>query len=221
MEVKHLHPWHLTSPEAKNIQETLAKKVIREDTSLNISTVCGVDVGFGKEGKAHAACVVMSYPVLEVIDYITVNTTVDFPYIPGLLSFREIPSFIPALERLKIEPDLILCDGHGIAHPRRFGIASHLGLLLDKPVVGCAKSKLIGTYHEPDNKRGSYEYLYHSGEIIGAVMRTRSGVKPVFISIGHKLSLKRALDLILHCCTKYRIPEPIRCAHMKASDGVK
>ncbi len=142
-----------------------------------------------------------------------------YPYIPGFLSFREIPALIPVLEKIHVEPDILIVDGQGIAHPRRLGLASHLGLISNKPSIGCAKSKLIGMYREPGIRKGDWEYLKDGDEIIGAVLRTRTAVRPVFVSIGHGVTLESAVDLILQCCTRYRLTDPIRHAHRAAVRG--
>jgi len=216
MKVNHLHSWSLKYKEARALQQELAQRVIKTDYIKTITKICGVDIGF--ENKvASACCVVMSFPWLKIIDYSSVKIEITMPYIPGLLSFREIPALIPALESLSIEPDVIIADGQGIAHPRRIGLASHLGIILNKPTIGCAKSRLTGTFSPPQNNKGAWEYLYDDSEIIGAVLRTREKVKPVFVSIGHKVSLQRAISIVLNCCTKYRLPEPIRAAHRGAS----
>ena len=149
----------------------------------------------------------------SIIETTTATRKVDFPYIPGLLSFREAPACIEAIEKLKTKPDCLIVDGQGIAHPRRLGIASHIGLLIDKPTVGCAKSRLIGTFDEPGSKKGSFSPLVDSDEEIGVVLRTRTDVKPVYVSVGHKCTLNDAISVVLQCTTKYRLPEPSRLAH--------
>ena len=175
------------------------------------------NVGYDKNMKlATAACVVMSYPMLDVVETAVVETSVVFKYFPGLLSFRETPALIPAFKKLKIAPDLVICDGHGLIHPRRFGLACHLGLLLDTPTIGCAKSRLIGSYSVPEEARGSNEYVRDSGEVIGAVLRTKKGVKPVYVSTGHRISLSSAIDFVLGCTRNHRLTEPVRYAHFAA-----
>jgi deoxyribonuclease V len=216
MRVKYLHPWNLGRAEAVNEQLLLAGKVIVGDEFTALRTVCGVDVSYKRERYAAAACVVMSYPGLEQVEMVCKRSTVRVEYSPGLLAFREIPPLIPALESLQSSPDLFICDGHGVAHPRRFGLACHLGLLLDRPVVGCAKSLFVGHFKEPAEQRGAYEYLYHRGDLVGAVLRTQDNRKPVFISIGHKVTLESSLAVILRCTAKSRIPEPLRQAHIAA-----
>jgi deoxyribonuclease V len=215
MKVKKSHDWDLKPSEARILQSNLAKRVIRKNTFSQIAYICGVDVNV-VHGIASAACVVMSLPELKIVDCAVEKTSVIYPYIPGLLSFREIPALIPVLERIKVEPDILIADGQGIAHPRRLGLASHLGLLCNRPSIGCAKSKLIGMYREPGNRKGAWKILKDGDEIIGAVLRTRAAVKPVFVSIGHGMTLESAIDLTLQCCTKYRLTDPIRRAHQAA-----
>jgi deoxyribonuclease V len=157
--------------------------------------------------------VVLRYPELEVLEEKCVKGKSHFPYEPGLLSFKETPILLQAMEHLKTEPDVILCDGQGIAHPRGFGLACHLGLVLEKPTIGCAKSRLLGEFSEVREGKGSYTELWHEKQVIGAVARTRSGVKPMFVSPGHKVTLEGSLRIVFGCCKKYRVPEPIRLAH--------
>lgn len=216
MKVNRLHSWSISYQEAKILQQKLARRIIKKDNINDIKKICGVDLGI-KNKIASACCVVMSFPQLKIIDYSIIKTKITWPYIPGLLSFREIPALIPAFESLSSEPDIIIADGQGIAHPRRLGLASHLGLILDKPTIGCAKSRLTGIFLEPQNKKGAHEYLYDGDEIIGAALRTRADVKPVFVSTGHKVSLKKAISIVLKCCVKYRLAEPIRAAHNGAA----
>lgn len=221
MKIAQLHPWKVTPTEAIKIQNDLKVKISQSSQFEleSLKTVAGVDIGI-KGDKAKAAAVVLNYPDLEPVDESVVEQPIEFEYIPGLLSFRESPSIIGAFEKLSVEADLVMVDGQGIAHPRRFGIASHLGLILNKPTIGCAKSRLWGRYKEPDAKAGSFEYLYDKQEIIGAALRTRDAVNVVYISVGHMIDLKTAVDLVLSCCKEYRLPEPTRLAHQAAS-GVK
>ncbi len=167
------------------------------------------------------AAVVLSYPGWEIADIATVTDRLEFPYVPGLLTFREAPLILAACEKLRITPDLVIVDGQGFAHPRRIGIASHLGLCLDIPTIGCAKSRLLGNYIEPEAASGSFTDLLDNGEVIGAVVRTRTDVKPVFVSIGHKINLPEAIRWTLACCRGYRIPEPTRLAHQVAGGFLK
>jgi deoxyribonuclease V len=218
MRLIELHPWNLSPSEAREVQGALASGVERTDDLGEVRRVCGVDVGF-KGGTVRAACVVLSFPDLEPLESLCLESPVAFPYVPGLLSFREIPPLVPVLKSLAVEPDLLIADGQGIAHPRRLGLASHLGLLLDKPVIGCAKSRLLGAFREPGFSRGDYEHLFDGEEIIGAVLRTKDKVKPLFVSIGHKVSLESSIDFILGCTRGHRLPEPIRFAHRLANGG--
>jgi deoxyribonuclease V len=211
-----LHPWNLSPCEARKVQGELASRVKRVDDHGEVRRVCGVDIGFG-DNRVRAACVVLSYPDFEPLESVCRESPVAYPYVPGLLSFREIPPLVPVLEGLRVEPDLVIADGQGIAHPRRLGLASHLGLLLDKPVIGCAKSRLLGTCREPGPARGEFEHLFDGEEIVGAVLRTKDWVKPVYVSIGHKVSLESSIAFILGCCRGHRLPEPIRFAHRLAS----
>jgi deoxyribonuclease V len=213
------HPWKLTPEGATRLQRELASGVVFSPLADDdIHTVGGVDVGFLQSNKvARAAVVLFDYPALEVVDQAVAEVPVAFPYIPGLLSFREIPAVLAALGNLKILPDLLIVDGHGYAHPRRFGLACHLGLILGKPAIGCAKSVLVGKYGTLDDARGSVALLVDGGEIVGAAVRTRDVVKPVFVSVGHQVDLKSAVRIVLNCCAGYRLPEPARWAHRLAS----
>lgn len=202
--------------EAIALQERLARRVVRADRLGPVRHVCGVDVHY-RDGTAQAAAVLYSFPQLEPLAHAIERERVSFPYIPGLLSFREIPAALAALAALPIAPDLILCDAQGIAHPRRCGLASHLGLLARKPTIGVAKTRLVGEHRAPPARRGAWAPLTDHGERIGAVLRTRAGVKPVYVSIGHRVSLATAVRLVMACTTRHRIPEPLRRAHRLAS----
>ncbi len=222
MKFNTLHSWHLTTSEAREIQERFRRKVRRKNAAglRRIRHVAGVDVSV-KDKRVCAAIVLLDFSTLELVEQTIHQEAVHFPYVPGLLSFRECPAILAAYEKLSIEPDLLLVDGQGIAHPRRFGLAAHLGVLLNKPTIGCAKSRLIGTYEEPYDEAGCYTDLFDGMELIGAVLRTRSNVRPLFISIGHKIELSKALDLVLACCRGYRLPEPTRLAHQSAGGIVR
>jgi deoxyribonuclease V len=211
-----LHPWDLSPRAAIVVQKNLAGQVIRRKQLGPVETVAGVDVDIG-DGLARAAVVVLSYPALKVVDYAVATCPVTFPYIPGLLSFREGPVILEALDRLISRPDLLIFDGQGLAHPRRLGLASHIGLLVDLPAIGCAKSRLCGQHEQPGVERGSYVPLIEGEETIGAVVRTRRGVKPVFVSIGHRVDLPASIEYVLTCCRGYRLPEPTRWAHRVAA----
>lgn len=210
------HPWNLPPDEAQKLQRELSSRVIKEKTFESLRLVAGVDVGF-KGDEAIAAVVVLRYPQMEVVETATAVVPVEFPYIPGLLAFREGPAAVAALSKLRHEPELLIFDGQGLAHPRRMGIATHIGLIFDRSSIGCAKSRLFGTHHEPGPRKGSYVHLYDGDEVIGAVVRTRDNVSPVYVSIGHRIDLDSAIEIVLNCCKGYRLPEPIRLAHQLAS----
>jgi len=212
------HPWALTPREARALQEELRGRVVIEDRLGDVKLVAGIDVGFEQANTVtRAAVAVLDYPALTLREYAIARRPTAFPYVPGLLSFREIPAVLDALARLRCRPDLLLCDGQGIAHPRRFGIAAHLGVLLEVPAVGVAKSRLIGEYGALPDQRGAWVPLRDRGAMVGAVLRSRRGVKPLFISPGHRISLTTALAYVLACTTRYRLPETTRWAHRLAS----
>jgi len=211
------HRWDLTPAEAVSLQRELAAKIdCRTPLELNtLRLVAGVDVGV-KNGISRAAIVVLSYPALTFIESACAEMPTPFPYIPGLLSFREGEVILAAHQRLSCRPDVYLFDGQGIAHPRRLGIASHIGLWLDAPTIGCAKTRLIGEHAPVGGEAGSRQPLWDAGEVIGMVLRTRSHVKPVYVSVGHRATLETAVDLVMRCITRYRLPEPTRAAHHAA-----
>jgi len=209
------HLVEVTPAEARAIQEGLRHRVRVCPLPPEPATVGGVDVSI-KHGRAVAAVAVLSYPDLVPLEEATAATKAYFPYVPGLLAFREGPAVLAAVERLKSHPQVLIFDAHGLAHPRRMGLAAHLGVLLDVPAVGCAKSRLIGAYEEPGETKGSWTYLIHDDEVIGAVVRTRDRVRPVFVSVGHRADLSTAVSLVLGCCGRYRLPEPTRWAHRVA-----
>ena len=214
MKTRKLHKWDLSCAEARQLQLQLAQRVRFAAIKKIPKIIAGLDCAFSKDGKQiFAAAVVIKLPGFEVIETTTATRKVDFPYIPGLLSFREAPACIDAIEKLKNTPDCLIVDGQGFAHPRRFGIACHIGAIVDKPTVGCAKSRLIGTFDEPGRLKGNYSQRLDEKEPIGAVLRTRANVKPVFVSVGHKCKLDDAISIVLGCTTKYRLPEPSRLAH--------
>lgn len=204
--------WDVTPAQAVDIQHELASRVITTVDFTRIETVAGLDVGV-KGDRARAAVAVYSYPALELLEEHAEMTAVAFPYVPGLLSFREVPVLLGVLDRLTLQPDLLLCDGQGIAHPRGFGLACHLGVLYGVPSVGCAKTHLWGRYTEPAAEKGSGAPLRARGEVVGVALRTRDRVKPVFVSPGHRISLDTAVQIVLDCCTRYRRPDPLRRAH--------
>lgn len=207
------HQWDLTEVRALALQKTLAAQVITEDRFDEIRVVAGVDVAYGNDDdQIKAAVVLLDADTLEVVETAVSEDEATFPYIPGLFSFREMPSLIKAFESLNTSPDLVVCDGHGYAHPRRFGLACHLGVVFDIPAIGCGKTRLIGEYDEPGINRGDYGLLLDNGETVGAVLRTQTNVKPVFVSTGHRISLESACKWILQLSPKYRLPETTRAA---------
>ena len=214
-------PWDLSPKEAVALQKSLAGRVIETDDFGKLRYVAGIDVGWKKgDEKARAAVAVLTYPELELIDWAVAKQEIVFPYVPGLLSFREVPAALEALAKLKIRPDLLLCDGQGRAHPRRFGLACHLGLLSGLPAIGVAKSRLCGTFGVLPEGKGSWVPLEDRGAVIGSALRSRIGTRPLFVSVGHKISLLTARSCVLGCLTRYRLPETTRWAHRIASEGV-
>ncbi len=212
------HRWDLTPAEAIALQNRLRARVVLEDRLGRVERVAGTDVGFEHGGRVtRAAVAVLAFPGLDLIDSALVRMPTRFPYVPGLLSFRETPAVLAALGQLERAPDLILCDGQGYAHPRRCGLASHIGLLAGVPTIGVAKSRLTGTHDDPPQRRGSWRPLLDGSEVIGAVVRTRAGVKPLFVSCGHCVSLATAVRYTLACARRYRLPETTRWAHRLAS----
>jgi deoxyribonuclease V len=213
MEIIRRHDWQVNTTKAIEIQKNLAGQVSRHG-DVQSRYIAGVDVSVNRWAKTGTgAVVVLDYPDLKIVETRVATDSITFPYVPGLLSFREIPLLLPAFEKLTVKPDLCIVDGQGIAHPRRIGLAAHLGLCLDIPTIGCAKSRLCGSHEEPGNEAGSIVELKDGQEIIGAVVRTRTGVKPVYVSIGHKIDLDAAVRWVLNCCRGYRLSEPTRLAH--------
>jgi deoxyribonuclease V len=220
MSNKPLHEWNIKQDEAIALQRELAKRVVREDRLDEVRHIAGVDMAINEvNGMARAAVVLLSYPALEVEERHVYEEPVRMPYVPGLLSFRELPCILGAFELLKQQPQLVMVDGQGIAHPRRLGIASHLGLWLDLPSIGCAKSILTGHHKPLSEEAGSWVPLEADGEVIGAVLRTRSHVKPMIISLGHRISLETSLRYVLACGRGYRLPEPTRLADKLSKDN--
>lgn len=219
MEIKHLHEWDLKPPDAIQLQKDLAEQVIN-DTPIDIDAVnlvAGVDVSV-KNNVSQAAVVVMTYPELEIIETVRSQKPTTYPYIPGLLTFREGPVLEDAFKQVENVPDVFIFDGMGQIHPRKMGIASHLGLWLDKPTIGCGKTHFIGDYADPAIEKGNYSILTHRGEPLGVVLRTRTNVKPVYISVGHRADITSAVQLVLACTPKYKLPRPIRQAHIAAGE---
>jgi len=227
MKTRKLHRWNLSYAGARQLQAELAGRVEFTPLKKQPRMVAGLDCAFSKDGsRIVAAVVVLQLPGFEVLETAKAIRKVTFPYIPGLLSFREAPACIAAVGKLREQPDVFLVDGQGVAHPRRLGLAAHLGLFFEKPTIGCAKSRLIGTYEEPPLQKGSHSLLLddcksqivnRQSSIIGAVVRTRTNVKPLFVSVGNKCTLDDAIRLTLACTTTYRLPEPTRLAHQLVS----
>jgi deoxyribonuclease V len=213
---RQLHPWDVDYKTAVAIQADLrVKLVLRDDGPADIRVVAGADISCNKgDDRVYAAVVLLDVDTLDVVEEASHSGRTSFPYIPGLLTFREGPPLLRAFEKLRRRPDMVLFDGQGIAHPRGFGLAAHMGLILDLPSVGCAKTRLIGSFEEPGARRGQCSPLMHDGRQIGAVLRTKDRVKPVFVSQGHRVSLERAVDAVLNCARRYRLPEPVRRAHI-------
>lgn len=212
------HRWDLSFPQARRLQEDLRARVCRRDRLGEVRRVAGVDVSYDRRSPLlFAAVVVLDARTTEVVEVASVHMHTRFPYVPGYLSFREIPPLIEAFARLSRAPDLVVVDGHGRAHPRRFGIASHLGVLLDLPVIGCAKSRLVGSHREPGERRGCHTRLVDSGEVIGEVVRTRTGVSPLYVSVGHRVSLPTARRWVLRLARSARLPETTRRAHREVN----
>lgn len=224
--MQHDMEWPTTFEEALEIQRQLAPQVVTHDDFGAIETVAGVDAGYEPDpaapeshGIARAAIVVLEFPSLRPVDYTVARHPTSFPYVPGFLSFRETPAVLEALAQLRVRPSLLICDGQGIAHPRRFGIASHVGLLANLPSVGCAKSLLTGRHAPLPDERGATVPLMHRGEQIGVVLRSRAGTKPLYVSPGHRVSMESAVRFVMACLTKYRLPETTRAADGLASHG--
>ena len=211
MRYQNLHSWDVTPKEAIKIQTDLRKRIVRRDTFDEIRVVAGADVSFDKNKKeGYGGVITYGFPDLKEIERRGARAKINFPYIPGLLTFREAPVLLKAFACLKTEPDVIIFDGQGLAHFRRMGLATHMGILLNKPTVGCAKSRLIGTFEDPGEDAGCYSPLLDDGETIGAVLRTRQRVNPVFISQGNMISLKTCIEIARKCVDGYRIPRPTR-----------
>lgn len=222
MQIARRHDWRVTTARAREMQLELAAEVSRTGSLQILRLIAGVDISVNRWAKTGtAAVVVVNYPEMDVVETSLVTDRIEFPYVPGLLTFREAPLILAACEKLTVTPDLVMVDGQGIAHPRRIGLASHLGLCLGVPTIGCAKSRLIGEHETPGFKAGSYAELRDNGEVIGAAVRTRAGVKPVYVSIGHLIDLASAIRWTLGCCRGYRIPEPTRLAHMAAGGNLR
>lgn len=222
MKVSIQHKWNLQEQEAIELQQQLALKVVREDRLDAVHYVAGVDAAYGEDNdKLTAAVVILEVETLKVVESVMVEDRVSFPYIPGLFSFRELPPIMKAFEKIQTTPQLIVCDGQGLAHPRRFGLACHLGVVFDTPAIGCGKTRLAGDYAEPGTERGAASPLIDNDEVIGSVLRTQTGVKPVFVSVGHRISLETACDWVLKLAPAYRLPETTRQADQLVRRGMK
>jgi deoxyribonuclease V len=218
VDTKRIHRWNIGIAEARALQQRLSRQVVAQGEVAAPRLIAGVDVAAGGRGRpAKAAVVVLDYPGLQPVEVVVEPGELELPYIPGLLSFRECPLLLQAFARLSCTPDMIMVDGQGMAHPRRMGLACHLGLFLEVPTIGCAKSRLCGQHQTPDEEAGSYTELYDDEEVIGAVVRTRTGVKPVYVSSGHRISLPNAIHWVLQCGKGYHLPEPTRLAHLAAA----
>ncbi len=208
------HSWNITLKEAKELQNSLVKEIQICQMPDTIHRVAGFDISYLKEkNRLIAGMVILGYPALDLIDSFVITDQINFPYIPGYLSFREAPVLLRLIESHQYPADIFVFDGHGIAHPRGFGIASHIGVLTDIPSIGCAKKKLVGNYLSPGDQKGNISDLIYKNRVVGNVLRTRNNIKPVFVSIGHRVSLDGATKFILDCTGKYRLPEPTRLAH--------
>ncbi len=215
MKSRRLHPWNLSYDRAVALQERLAKQVLLKGVPRRIRLVGGADVSYVRQSDLLVAgMVVLEFSSLQVVERAHAVRRCRFPYVPGLLSFRECPALLAAARKIRAEPDVLIVDSQGIAHPRRFGLASHLGLLLDRPTIGCAKSWLAGDYDEPGRKRGQWTPLRYEGRCVGAVVRTRDDTRPVFVSPGHRMTVRLAVRLVLQTGGGFRLPEPVRQAHL-------
>ncbi len=215
----HFHNWNLSPREAIALQNELRNRVLVTPPKRPIETIAGADISFNKfSSTIYVAVVVLRLPGLEVIEEATVIGESQFPYVPGLLSFRELPAVLEAWQKLSIEPDCVMFDGQGLAHPRRFGIACHAGLWLNRLTLGCAKSVLVGTFDEPAPERGSWTPMIHKGETVGAALRTKNKTKPIYVSVGSEMDLDSAIELTLRCDGGYHQPEPTRQAHLRVNE---
>jgi deoxyribonuclease V len=212
--MKALHHWKVTPEQAIRIQENLRHRIILKKTFFRVRTIGGGDVSYQKEGNfLFGAMVVLSFPQMEMLDVAKAGGKISFPYLPGLLTFREGPILIKTFEKLRIRPDILIFDGQGIAHPRQMGLATHLGIWFNLPSIGCAKTPLLGKSVIPEPSRGSFELIHKDGNEVGVVLRTKERVKPVFVSPGHRIDLPTSIQVVLKSCQGFRIPEPLRRAH--------
>lgn len=218
MRVRQIHRWDLSPSEAIEVQNELSRIVSTVNDVGIVERVAGVDTSV-RGDQMRAAVVILSFPDFDLFEVSVAERKPPFPYVPGLLSFREAPAVLEAFERIRVEPDLIMVDGQGIAHPRRFGIAAHVGVILDKPTIGVAKSRLVGRHDEVGAEPGSTAYLYDDNDIIGIALRTRARSRPIYVSVGHKLDLETSLHYVLSSLRGHRLPEPIRQAHLTAGSA--
>lgn len=212
------YSWQINPDEAINVQNKLSQFILIRNSIKSIRFIAACDISFDKEDNSSACVAVFAYPTLKLIEERKVTMRISFPYIPTLLTFREGPILLRCIKRLNTNPDLFLFDGQGIAHPRRMGLATHMGIILDKPSIGCAKTNLFGDYEIPENKKGAYSFLKDRNKILGVALRTRRDVKPVFVSPGHKVSLRKSIEIIMHLTGRFRIPEPLRYAHRRSKE---
>ena len=213
MRYQKLHPWHVTPAEGTGIQNELRKRVVLQNGFSRVDMVAGADMSIEtKSNEGFAGVIVYTFPELNEVERRHAHCRLAFPYIPGLLAFREAPVLLEAFAKLENEPDVIVFDGQGIAHPRGLGIATHMGIILDKPTIGCAKSRLVGSFEEPGSEVGNYSPLVFGGSTVGAVLRTKKKVNPIFVSPGHKIDLETCVKILLQCNDGYRIPKPTRQA---------
>ncbi len=220
MEIPELYSWNVSYKQAVRIQEHLKNKVSLTVMYNRVGYIAGLDLAYSRKSNAvWAGAVVLEFPSLARIEEKCSEGEAGFPYVPGFLGFREIPALIAVLKKIECDPDLILCDGHGIAHPRGIGLASHLGVILNKPTIGCAKDPLVGGFFPVEEHRGAHEYIRHKEKVVGAALRTKEGVKPVFVSPGHGITLMESIRFVLNTSLAFRIPEPIRMAHLLASSS--
>jgi deoxyribonuclease V len=220
MRIQKLHEWNVSTAEGRALQEKLVYRIRTRALPAKVRLVAGADMAFSREMDLFfGAVVVLSFPELELVECVSSRVRPTFPYVPGLLSFREGPVLLPAFRKLAHTPDVVIFDGHGLAHPRRLGLASHLGLWLGVPSVGCAKSRLVGEHEEPGIRKGRTTKLWDKGEQVGLVVRTRDRVRPVFVSPGHLADMDSSTRLVLDCCTKYRLPEPTRLADIEVAQS--
>lgn len=220
-EFYRLHNWLFSPAEAIDIQFKLSQYISTKNYVKTIKYIAACDISFNRNDKAVACIAVFRFPLLELVEERIASMQILFPYIPTLLTFREGPILLRCIKRLKTNPDLFLFDGQGIAHPRRMGLATHMGIILDKPTIGCAKTSLFGNFRMPEDEKGAYSFLKDKNKILGVALRTRKNVKPIFVSPGHKVDLKTSIEIVMKLVDKYRIPEPLRYVHKRSKELLK